>query len=118
MNAVVLKSIVRVCAYELVPEGAVLDEGLVEQMTAVLSQKISVMPFLMKTALSSLSCLFDGMGIFYGGIRFCRQSFEGQKRIVKLGSRGFLPPVRELLRFYQKMTYFIYYSLHSRKSDA
>jgi hypothetical protein len=81
MNVNAVKPLVRIFIHELAPA----DEEAVDKIAGILHQKILSMPRLMQTALSFLTHLYNVTG-------------------TRLG------PFKEMLRFYRKMTFFIYYS--------
>ena len=110
MKITLIKPFVLVFCSEIAPVESLKEERL-EKMAEILRQKISVMPFVMRTALSLLTTMFDGMGIFYGARLFRCQAFESQKNMVKALNSSPLGPFKELLKFYQKMSVFIYFSM-------
>jgi hypothetical protein len=82
-----------------------------EEISIQLLQKINKMPFLMKTALCILTYLFNCFGMFFGGHFFHRLDEQNQRRMVLAIEQGHFRPFKELLKFYQKMSLFIFYSI-------
>ncbi len=80
----ILKPLVRRFVSEIRPLG--MSDVMVDKITLELEHKITMMPLLMRTALYLLTSM-----------HVCGMDF--------------LPPVKEVLRFYRKMVCFIYYSV-------
>ncbi len=110
MNLLLVKSFVRVFTGELGGPQNQADEKQLEEMAETLRQKILAMPWLMRLALCCLTYIFDWSGFLCAGQRFCGQSAESQRRMVRSGQIASPGPFKELLKFYQKMSVYIYYS--------
>ena len=86
------------------------ENGSCEIIASVLLDKINKMPVLMKSAICLLTHLFNVSVLFWGGRFFQQLNQQNQKRMVQDIEQGNFGPFKEMLKFYQKMTLFIYYS--------
>ena len=111
MNQILINSLVRFYIVEIITQQGPVDEGLVLKSGNILSHKIALMPFLIKTALSVMTCFFDWSGILFSGRPFHSQTFVQQRKMVANYQKPFLSLFGELFRFYKKMSIFIYFSI-------
>lgn len=89
--------------------GFPLDEKARAQAGAVLYQKIIRMPWLIKIPLYVITFVVDSLGIVLAGRRFSILPEEQrQEMLVTVDRWGWLSP---FLKFYRKMSLYIYYSL-------
>ena len=111
MDQRLIMALVRYFITETIAEQGLIDESLVQEVGKVLRQKMTVMPFLIRTALIMMTIIFDWSGIFFAGRPFHSQTLDQQRKMVMVYQRSFLQAIAELMRFYKKMSVFIYFSL-------
>lgn len=77
----------------------------------VLYRKIMAMPFLLRMAMTILIYVFNGYGIFITGSLFEHQKIRQRQAQLRQWQDSPIGPCREAMAFFNKMTFFIYYSL-------
>ena len=88
----------------------VSDEPL-KQATDMMCRRIELMPRTLSIPLVFLTFIFDWYGFFISGRRFQDQVASRQQRQILQWKKSPLGPMREFIKFYEKMVIFIYYSL-------
>ena len=81
-----------------------IQEKTVQDVLACLD----LMPRYMRLGLVVWTAVFEWSGLLWRGKRFSRQAAKARERQVRFWGRGRIPAGRELIRFYQKMSIFIY----------
>ncbi len=88
-----------------------INEELLRQTGFVLYQKIKKMPLSIRIPIYTATFIFDWAGVFYGGCRFSVQNSELQQKMFHAVERYDWHPLKQFLKFYQKLSIYIYYSL-------
>ena len=111
MNLRITKGFVRSFLPEICPSNQNPNESLIDKITANLLEKISMLPSVGRTTLLLLGGIFDLTGFFYGGRRFSDQGLDSQRKMIEEFKKGKIVLFKELIKFYQKLTWYIYYSI-------
>ncbi len=89
---------------------------LVEQTAQQMRKTVRHMPRHLSLPIIFLTLCFDWAGILRGGRIFRCQSAVSQRAQIEDWKKSFLSPCRELIRFHEKMSGFIYYSYSPTKN--
>ena len=111
MNLKMTRGFVRSFLPEIGSGDQSMNEALSDAIVQNLEFKISLLPFVTHTALLLLSGTFDLMGFFHGGRRFSDQGLDSQRKMIEKLKKGKIPIFKELIRFYQRLTLYIYHSI-------
>jgi hypothetical protein len=88
-----------------------VNEKMAGKVGPVLCQKIKRMPLFIRISIYTSTYAFDWAGIFYGGRRFSVQNSGQQRKMLHVIERYNWHPLRQFLKFYQKASLYVYYSL-------
>jgi hypothetical protein len=106
----IVKSIVRVLLLQALSPFAI-NEKLAEETGFLLNRKIKRMPSLIRLSIYTSTFIFDCLGVFHGGCRFSGQNIEKQQKMIGAAEHYGGGPLKQFLKFYQKLSLYIYYSL-------
>jgi hypothetical protein len=87
------------------------NEKLLDETGLFLCQKIKRMPLSVRIPVYISTFIFDWAGIFYAGRRFSVQDRKQQEKMLQAAGQSAWYPLKQFLRFYQKLSVYIYYSL-------
>ena len=82
-----------------------------ESTSSLILRKVQAMPVWLKWPVFILTFLFDISGILSTGRLFQAQSFSQQVRTVGLWQDSRIKVFRDFIKFYEKLTLFIYFSI-------
>lgn len=110
----VVEGCVRVFIKDVLPQPVGTDMAIIVDVSREIQGKIEAMPFLMRTAVACLTIIFDWSGIVYKGRCFHAQEPIDQERLIEFWLKMPRTPMRDVMRFYQKMSVHLYYALRER----
>ncbi len=77
----------------------------------VLYRKIMAMPLLLRTLMTAFIYVFNVFGVFVGGGLFENLNLQQRQAQLRQWQHSPIGPCREGMAFFNKMTFFLYFSL-------
>jgi len=88
-----------------------INEKLLMKSGLVVVTRIEKMPIFIRLVIYTSTLIFNWVGIFYSGRPFSFQNEVQQQKMIRSIEQCNWPVSKQFLRFYKKLSLYVYYSL-------